>query len=125
MRSLFLLALAGTAFAYYHHSSRPLDGTAWTVRVKADSFLAFGHSDTLIFDEGRLTSANSAAKGFAPAGYVSSEGGSWQASSEEEQGITQWQGTSHGDRIEGTMLRVSPNGRTKRYTFKGRLNLKR
>jgi hypothetical protein len=121
-----LLALAAGAFAYYNQASRPLDGSAWDVRVKADSFLAFGHSDTLLFNEGRLTSAGCAAKGFAPADYTTAEDGSWQASlAQAGQGMSQWQGTSHGDRIEGTMLQISPSGRVKRYTFKGRRKLTR
>ncbi|MBI5244904.1 MAG: hypothetical protein HY922_14655 [Elusimicrobia bacterium] len=126
MRTLFLAALVAAALAYAYRSGKNLDGTAWDVKLKPDSFFAFSRKDTLVFEDGLLTVAGYAKKGFAPAAYGSesagAEGGkAWQASMDLQGGGTsQWQGVARGDRIEGTVLWQETDGRTKRYTFKGR-----
>jgi hypothetical protein len=121
-----LLVLAGAAaltFAY-RRIGHPLEGTVWDVQVRADSAFAFARRDTLIFQDGRLTSARWAGEGFAPAGYEApgEEGGtsSWGAAlSRNGQGTVLWQGIARGDRIEGTLQRTAADGRTRRYRFKG------
>ena len=126
MRNLFLLAVAVAALAYVSRDGRSLDGSSWAVRVKPDSFFSFSRKDTLVFDSGRLTVAGQAAEGFSPASYRSARGEaegavSWQASLESAgRGVAQWQGVVREDRIEGDVVLLRSDGKTKRYRFEGR-----
>ena len=134
MRMLFLVVIAAIGLTYAMHVGapldflrlgKPLDKTVWEVKVRADRIFAFSHKDTLIFEDGRLTVGSYADKGFLPAKYGAEAGdmggaAAWQASLKQDgAGTSQWQGVAQGEGIEGTVLWIGKNGKTKRYTFKG------
>ena len=56
--------MAGAALTYYRLFGGPMEGTAWEIKLKADSIFSFAHKDTLIFDRGKLK-----ANGFTSAAY--------------------------------------------------------
>ncbi|MFA6091927.1 MAG: hypothetical protein WCU88_07760 [Elusimicrobiota bacterium] len=116
--SLLLLVLA------YRSFGGPLDGTAWEVRMRKDSFFALPRKDTLAFDRGKLTSAGSLDDGFSPGGYsaTAEEGGdaAWQARLDAPDGrMLDWSGTVEGDHIEGRMTLRKGEDRPKDYVFRG------
>ncbi len=124
MRTLLLAVVAAVALGFAYRATRPLEGTAWEVKTKADSFFSFSHRDTLIFKDGCLTSSRWADEGFAPAGYDATreedKSASWGASLHRDgKGTVRWQGVARGDRIEGTMQWTAADGRVRRYKFKG------
>ena len=124
MRTLFLVGAAAIALGFAYQMTRPLEGTSWEVKTKADSFFSLSHRDTLIFKDGRLTSARWADQGFAPAGYAAKreegKSASWAASLRQDgKGTLVWHGMARGDRMEGTLQWTSEDGRTRSYKFKG------
>ncbi|MBI4377177.1 MAG: hypothetical protein HY549_12105 [Elusimicrobia bacterium] len=120
------MAAAGTLLAFKLLSG-PMDGTAWEVRVRPDSFFSLSQRETLVFDNGRLSVLGYLALGFTPALYIATNaegaGGDHVFSASlahVEQGIISWHGLVRGDEIEGVALWWSKNGRLKKLTFKGR-----
>ena len=126
MRSLFLGTVAGLAVAYYRLFGGPLEDTAWEVRIKADSFFAFPHHDTLIFSRGKLKASGYQATGFPPGSYnAQSVGGDvdalWNASlNDAQRGTMTWHGLVRGDPIEGVAILWTKDGHQKRFTFSGK-----
>lgn len=125
MKTLLLVLAGALAFVWAQgRMSRPLEGTAWEVRTRAESLFSFSRRDTLIFKDGCLTSARWADRGFAPSGYDATReedrSAVWGAALHREgQGTLRWQGTARGDRMEGTMQWTASDGRVRRYRFKG------
>lgn len=118
-----LLVLAGAVAMVFARGwmNRPLDGTSWEVKTRADAVFALARRDTLIFKDGRLTSARWAGEGFAPGRYEASRGAAdWEAVLRQEgKGTVSWQGVARDDRMEGTLQWTAEDGRTRRYRFKG------
>ncbi|MBI4423915.1 MAG: hypothetical protein HY554_09320 [Elusimicrobia bacterium] len=97
-----LLWLAGPAFA------RPLDGTAWKLRVDQKGLPnGFWSSDLLVFDQGLFAAVEALAAGFAPKPYESrAEPGRtrWWSSQAGPGGQTLvWSGVLEGRRMSGVM----------------------
>lgn len=122
---LVLLAVIGSAvWAYNSFGWAELDGSAWDVKVRAQAVFALPRRDTLVFDRGHFSSAKRLAEGFLPAHYSfdrSAENfGHFTASQKGEDGSTlQWRGVIRGDRVKGTLWRVTERGAEK-YSFRGR-----
>ena len=101
-----------------------MDGTAWDVSLKRQSLFAFSHRHTLTFESGSLTVTGPTASA-AQTGYAARAAGSgaltvWESqTSDGRGGDYQWRGLVRGDRIEGTLLWLRPNGTVKRYAFTG------
>lgn len=146
MKTLALAAAAAFAFYHYPHLrpavfGGPLDGSAWDVRVRANSLFSFSKRDTLVFQKGRLTSLRHLPEGYGPARYgvpgpqgelesilsrisgrnsVAGTPMEFQSSlSHDEQGTLHWQGRVQGDFIQGTMTWLRKDGRVKEFTFRG------
>ena len=125
MKTFLVLVLALSAFAYSSFS-KPLDGSAWDVKVRENKLFALGRKDTLIFDHGKFSSMERHSGGFAPARYdaQATKSGSvatWQAESVDPEGRElDWRGQVEGDHIEGTMTSVSKDGISRAYAFKGK-----
>lgn len=105
-----------------------LDGTTWEVKVTPDEgsqkqpdVKVF--DNTLIFQNGRLTSTECSKKGFTPSAYSPSPSGnglsfrSQQAS--QNVGKTDWVGQATGEDIKGTMTLTKQDGSIIRYNFEG------
>lgn len=125
MRRLLLAAVVVFGlFQVYRWHCRPLDGSTWNVRVRRDFFLSFPRKDTLTFHNGKLTVASYAARDFSSAGYrgrrLDSGRSTWQAVLTQGRGTYQWQGAVSDDRMEGSVLWLGENGKTKQYTFRGK-----
>jgi hypothetical protein len=124
MRLLLLLALAAILFAYRSIAAGPLDGSAWEVKVKRDSFLAISRADTLVFDRGHLSSARGVSTGHLPAGYsVRTDGGGVSFESTQlgsDGSVMEWRGDIREDRVKGSLVITRPNGKAKQYVFRGR-----
>ncbi|MBI5239623.1 MAG: hypothetical protein HY926_04065 [Elusimicrobia bacterium] len=124
MKTLLLVAAAAVALGFAYRTTRPLEGTSWEVKTKADSFFSLSRRDTLIFKDGCLTSARWAQEGFAPAGYDAAreedKSATWGAAlHHDRKGTVRWQGIARGDRMEGTLQWTAADGRTRRYRFQG------
>ena len=103
----------------------PLDGSAWVVKVRRQSLIAFGSKDTLIFDKGQFSSMEKLTDGFLPAGYSApgrlSTDAVWESALKGEDGsVLNWQGRIEDDRMEGTVVWTRSDGTTRRYRFHGR-----
>jgi len=126
MMRLALGIFAGAALAYYRFFGGPMEGTKWEVHLKADSFFAFSHTDTLVFDRGKLLAQGYQATGFSPGSYnASSVGGDvdaiWNASLiDARRGTMTWHGLVRGDSIEGVAVLIGKDGRERRFTFSGK-----
>ena len=126
MKRLLLGAIAGAALAYYRLFGGPMEGTAWEIRLKADSFFAFSHTDTLVFERGKLKANGYQATGFGPGTYSARNIGGdvdaiWNASLVDAQkGTMTWHGLVRGDAIEGVAILSTKDGRHKRFTFSGK-----
>ncbi|MBI4422329.1 MAG: hypothetical protein HY554_01300 [Elusimicrobia bacterium] len=124
MIRLLLLALLGAGGYLYHaRPAGPMDGSVWDVRVRKPSFFAIGRKDTLLFEQGRVTAANSLASGFPSVRYAARPAGEallWTATSVADTGeAMSWQGSARGDQVEGTVLVTGPDGRATRLNFTG------
>ena len=121
MKRLLLGAVAGAALTYYRLFGGPLEGTAWEIKLKADSIFSFSHKDTLIFDRGQLK-----ASGFSSASYDAKRVGGevdaiWNASmTSAERGTMTWHGLVKGDKIEGVAVLWTKDGKQKRFSFSGK-----
>ncbi|MFA5140621.1 MAG: hypothetical protein WC728_15440 [Elusimicrobiota bacterium] len=124
MRLLLVLALAAIVFAYRSIAAGPLDGSAWEVKVKRDSFLALSHADTIVFDRGHLSSARSVSGGCLPSGYsvrTDAGGASFESTQTGHDGsVMEWRGEIRGDRVKGSLVVTRANGKSKQYAFRGR-----
>ncbi len=125
MNKILLGLAAAASIAYARLFGGSIDGTAWDVKIKADSLIAFSHRGTLSFDKGRLNAALPLASGFGSGDYqsqsVSTPGGTvWTAAlSEASQGVLSWQGIILGDEIQGIAVHWRPDGKPERFLFKG------
>lgn len=121
---LGLATAAGLAYARLFGGS--IDGTAWDVKVKADSLFSFSRSGTLSFEKGRLNALLPQAAGFAPGNYQSQSvgmpGGTiWSAALEEaSRGVLSWHGLIRGDEIQGIAVLWRTDGKPERFLFKGK-----
>ena len=126
MRKLFFGTVAGLAVAYYRFFGGPLEGTAWEVKLKADTFFSFSHHDTLVFSRGKLLASGYQATGFEPGSYNAQNVGGdidaiWNASlADSRKGTMTWHGLVRGDTIEGVAILWTKDGHQKRYTFSGK-----
>ena len=125
MTRLILGVIAGAALMYYRLFGGPMEGTAWEVSLKADSLFSFSHTDTLVFDKGKLKASGYQGTGFVPGSYSAKRVGGdvdaiWNASlTDDKKGTMTWHGLVRGDRIEGIAILVK-GGKEKRYTFTGK-----
>jgi hypothetical protein len=126
MRGLLLGTVAGLAVAYYRLFGGPMEDTAWEIKLKADSFFAFPHHDTLIFSGGKLRASGSQVNGFTAGSYNAQRTDGdvdalWNASLRDtSRGTMTWHGLVRGDTIEGVAILVTKDGKEKRYTFSGK-----
>lgn len=126
MKRVLLGALAALALAYYRFFGGPLENTHWEIKLKADSFFAFSHHDTLIFQRGKLTAKGYQANGFSAASYDAQKvdgdiDAIWNASfSDARRGTMTWHGLVRGDKMEGVAILWTKDGRQKRFTFTGK-----
>lgn len=117
--------IAGAGMAYYRFFGGPMEGTAWDVKLKADSFFSFSKSDRLVFERGKL-SVEGHHGALSPAGYDARRVGGdvdalWSAAlTDHERGTMTWHGLVRGDRIEGVAILHTHDGKRKRFTFTGR-----
>lgn len=104
-----LWALSAPAFAF----AGELDGTQWQLDEKGALFWG---SDSLLFSNDRFRSQEAAEDGYAPAPYSANKSEdrvTWEAAQTNDKGEQmQWSGTANGDRMDGTVTRVSPGGET-------------
>jgi len=125
MKKVLLGLATAASLAYARFFGGSIDGTAWDVKIKADSLLSFSHSATLSFEQGRLSAILPLAAGFAPGNYQSQSvempGGTiWSAAlSEASHGVMSWQGLIRGDEIQGIAVLWRPDGKPERFLFKG------
>ena len=125
MRLLTIVALGLAMFAY-RSFGRPLDGSAWEVRVRRDALFSLSHRDTLIFDRGRFSSMHKMKDGFLPSSYDaqaerSGSVATWQAEIPGSDGsLLDWRGQVEGDRMEGTLVWTRKDGTARSYNFRGR-----
>lgn len=125
MRKLLLALSTAIGLAYARLFGGPMDGTAYEVKVKADSFFAFSRRGTLVFEKGRLTAVTTLAEGFTPAVYHAQSGDDgiesvWNASlTHVEKGVMTWHGLVRGDHIEGVAVWWVKSGKPRRFTFSG------
>jgi hypothetical protein len=115
-------AIAAAGILYYRLFGGPMEGTAWDIQLKADSFFSFSHHDKLVFEKGKLRT-----EGRPEAGAYTSKsvGGDvdalWSAAmTDDSRGTMTWHGLVRGDMIEGVAILVTKDGREKRYTFSGK-----
>lgn len=126
MRKLFFGTVAGIAVAYYRLFGGPMEGTAWEVKLKADTVFSFSHHDTLVFSRGKLVASGYQATGFEPGAYNAQNVGGdidaiWNASlADSRKGTMTWHGLVRGDTIEGVAILWTKDGHQKRYTFSGK-----
>jgi hypothetical protein len=126
VKRILLGAATALGLAYYRLFGGPLEDTAWEIKLKADTFLAFSHHDTLIFEQGKLKAKGYQGDGFTPGSYSAQRVGGdvdalWNASlTDAKRGTMTWHGLVRGDTIEGVAILVKKDGRQKRYTFSGR-----
>lgn len=105
-----------------------LDGTRWKIRAVPDEAARKqgekASRDTLIFQDGRMTSTACTRYGFSASSYTANQsGGSWAFNAEQtsdKQGKTAWSGQANGETINGTMVWTTKDGRTVRYAFEGK-----
>lgn len=130
MRLVLAIGLAALAYYYSNHhelpwnlTGGPMDGTVWDVRVKPNSWFAFSHQDTLLFDSGRVTAVKLLAAGYSAGSYSASgtDGRlSWQASSDNgKSGTLEWTGRIVNDHIEGEIVQRDLDGRIRQLRFRG------
>lgn len=123
---MLLGAAASLALAYYRLLGGPMEDTAWEIHLKADSFFAFPHHDTLVFSRGKLKASGYEATGFASGAYAAQNVGGdidaiWNASlSDDRTGTMSWYGLVRGDTIEGVAILRGKDGRERRFTFSGK-----
>ena len=104
-----------------------LNGTRWTIQLRpmfAPPSSAVLH-DTLIFQEGNVTSERLAARGFLPSAFTLTIGENhapeWEAMQRSAQdGIAYWRGELREDVIQGIIDIYPLNGETQNYTFTSR-----
>lgn len=122
---MLLGAAAALGLAYYRLFGGPLEDTSWEIKLKADSFFAFSHRDTLTFGGGKLRATGYQGDGFKAGVYSAQRVGGdvdalWNASlTDAERGTMTWHGLVRGDTIEGVAILVRKDGKQKRFTFKG------
>lgn len=125
MRKILLALAAAAGIVWSRLFGSPIDDTAWQVKIRPDSLLGFSHKGTLRFERGQLQVDGSIAEGFMPASY-SAQSASGPAGtvftaalSQGERGVFSWQGRVRGDEISGIAVLWRPNGKAKRFLFKG------
>lgn len=104
-----------------------LDGTAWSVKVTPDEIAKKQgekpSGDSLIFQDGKVTSTACVKYGFAASPYtVSKLGEQWTFKAEQvssTDGKTVWAAAITGNSIKGTMDWTKKNGTVLHYTFEG------
>lgn len=112
--------------AYYRLFGGPMEDTAWDVKLKADSFFAFAHHDTLVFERGKLKASGYQGTGFTAGSYNAQRVGGdvdaiWNASlTDAQKGTMTWHGLVRGDTIEGVAVLWTKDGHQKRFTFSGK-----
>lgn len=125
MRKILLTLAAAAGLVWARLFGSPIDDTAWQVKVKSDSLLGFSHKGTLRFEKGELKVDLPLADGFSPAAYTAQGGAGASgtvftaALSEADHGVFSWQGFVRGDEITGVAVLYRPDGKAKRYLFKG------
>ncbi len=126
MKKVLLGFAALVSIAYARLFGGPMDGTAWDVKLKPDTFFARSKNDTLIFQNGKMTMAGFLNSGFSAASYTTQEGSGgeqtlWSASLKgADNGLISLTGLTQGERIEGMALWMTQAGRSKIYTFQGK-----
>lgn len=102
-----------------------MDGSAWEVKLRADTLFASSSRETLLFEKGRFTAAAHAGSGFSASEYsAQSFDGDvdmiWNASlPHAERGVMTWHGLVRGDEIEGIAVLWRKDAKPKRFTFHG------
>jgi hypothetical protein len=123
MKRAMLAVTAAVSLAWSRMFGGAMDGMAYDVKIKADSFFSFAHQDTLIFRDGRLTMAGFIASGFEPASYTTQtldDAEVWNASlTHPEKGVLSVQGLTRGDEIDGVAVLWTRDGKLKKFTFHG------
>ena len=126
MKRILLGAIAALAMAYWRLFGGPLEDTSWEIKLKADSFFAFSHHDTLVFERGKLKASGYQATGFTPGSYNATKVGGdvdaiWNASLlDERRGTMTWHGLVRGDTMEGVAILWTKDGKQKRVTVTGK-----
>ncbi|MBI4387042.1 MAG: hypothetical protein HY551_06645 [Elusimicrobia bacterium] len=125
MRILLLFACLALLWIYRFFPGGAIDGTLWEVKVRPDVFFALSRRDTLLFQNGRMTSLKFASEGFLPARYKMTsfqeeKSGSWNVVFDRaKQETVEWRGAVEGDRMRGLVLWRRPDGKVRRFTFRG------
>jgi hypothetical protein len=124
MKNIAGIFFAAVSLLYASMFGGPIDGTAWDVKVKQEGFFHWSsQSDTLIFHQGKAVIASEIAKGYSPALYESkAEEGATAFSlilDGDGRDAVEWSGRVEGERIAGSVVVRSPDGRTQRFTFSG------
>lgn len=123
MKKLLLIAIVALVLAYHRMSGGPIDGTAWEVRLKSDSFFSFSQKHTLIFQDGKASVLAYLPEGF-PAEYYrftptdKPEEAVWKTSFyNDRKGSVEWEGKIRGKKMRGTVVWTDPGGTVRRYRF--------
>ena len=124
MRKILLGLAAAASLVYARLFGGSIDGTAWDIKMKPDSFFSFSHKGTLNFADGKLAAVLPQAAGFSPGSYQAQSTGAggtlWSAAfAEAEHGALSMQGLIRGDAISGVAVLWQPDGSPKRFLFKG------
>lgn len=124
MKSLLLIAIVALVLAYHSMSGGPIDGTAWEVKLKSESFFSFAKKDTLIFQEGKVTVLGYLPEGFSAGLYrldptEKPEESVWTTSFyHDRKGSVEWEGRIRGSKMQGTVVWTDLGGNVRRYRFK-------
>jgi hypothetical protein len=99
-----------------------LDGTSWSMRYrKARGLLPIWKADRLSFQEGRFADTECGSYGFEASPYAAAREGDgtvWTATQFNADGErAEWRGRLEGERMEGTLLWVKPDGESRLYRF--------
>ena len=124
MQNIAAVFLSAVNLLYAAMFGGPIDGTAWDVKVKADSLFHWtSQRETLVFHDGRAVIAGEVAKGYSPVLYDSNEEGNGTAFSlilsDEGRDPVEWSGRIEGRRINGVVIVRGHDGRVLRYVFSG------
>ena len=107
-----------------------LDGTSWSVQMTPSSRSARAgespHSEKVIFASGNMVGSQWVLRGFVSQPYSGeSQGKKAMAFNSEQnsatgQGRAKWSGIVKGERIEGTLLWIKPDGKVRVFNFAGK-----
>jgi len=104
-----------------------LDGTKWKIKATPDAEAkAAGEKsfkDSLSFQDNKVTMSECMKYGFGPSTYQASKndgGSTWSTDqTSDKKGTMHWDGTTHDDKTDGSILSTKMDGKQHKYNFTG------